>query len=66
MQTRIVIQRDPGCLGGGGCLGVVFLAAWITAVVRDAMMVKWVWLIVDMALAPIGVIRGILMWFGLA
>lgn len=64
-MARIIVQRDQGCLGGG-CLGVVALAGWITAVVRDAMMLKWIWLIFDIALAPLGAIRGIMMWFGLA
>ncbi len=65
-MARIIIQeRDGGCLGSG-CLGVIGLAGWITAVVRDAMMLKWIWLIFDIALAPLGAIRGIMMWFGLA
>ncbi|MEQ8405531.1 MAG: hypothetical protein RKE49_10570 [Oceanicaulis sp.] len=65
-MARIIIQRhDGGCLGSG-CLGVVALGGWITAVVRDAMMLNWLWLIFDIALAPLGAIRGIMMWFGLA
>lgn len=51
---------------GSGCLGVLFLAGWITAVVRDAMMLNWLWLIFNLLLAPLGAIRGFLMWFGLA
>ena len=39
---------------------------WITAVVRDAMMVKWLWLIFDLVLAPLGALRGFMMWFGWA
>ncbi len=66
MATRIIIQRQDGCLGGGGCLGVVALAGWITAIVRDAMFLNWLWLIVDIVLPPLGAIRGILMWFGVA
>ena len=66
MATRIIIRREDGCLGGGGCLSVIALAGWITAVVRDAMMLKWLWLIFDLLLAPLGAIRGILMWFGAA
>ena len=46
----------------GGCFGT----GWITAVVRDAMMVKWLWLIFDLLLAPLGAIRGFMMWFGWA
>ncbi|MGJ3232930.1 MAG: hypothetical protein ACFE0P_14165 [Oceanicaulis sp.] len=64
-MAKIIVQRDQGCLGSG-CLGVVALAGWITAVVRDAMMLNWLWLIFDIALAPLGAIRGIMMWFGLA
>lgn len=66
MATRIIIQREDGCLGGGGCLSIVALAGWITAIVRDAMMVKWLWLIFDLLLPPLGAIRGVLMWFGVA
>jgi len=42
------------------------LAGWITAVVRDAMMVKWLWLIFDLLLPPLGALRGFLMWLGWA
>jgi hypothetical protein len=66
MATRIIIQRQDGCLGGGGCLGVVALAGWITVIVRDAMFLNWLWLIFDILLPPLGAIRGILMWFGAA
>ncbi|HCR65945.1 hypothetical protein [Oceanicaulis sp. UBA2681] len=62
----IIQVRERGGCFGGGCLGVVALAGWITAVVRDAMMVKWLWLIFDLALAPLGAIRGFMMWFGWA
>ena len=65
-MMRIEIRReDTGCLGGG-CLGVVALAGWITAIVRDAIMLKWLWLILDLLLPPLGAIRGIFMWFGWA
>jgi hypothetical protein len=62
----IIQVRERGGCFGGGCLGVVALAGWITAVVRDAMMVKWIWLIFDLLLAPLGAIRGFMMWFGWA
>lgn len=62
----IIEMRERGGCFGGGCMGVVALAGWITAVVRDAMMLKWLWLIFDLVFAPLGAIRGILMWFGLA
>lgn len=61
----IIVRERGGCFGGG-CLGVVALAGWITAVVRDAMMLNWLWLIFDLALAPLGAIRGFMMWFGWA
>jgi len=61
----IEVRRNTGCFGGG-CLGVVALAGWITAVVRDAMMLKWLWLLFDLIFAPLGALRGFLMWFGLA
>lgn len=64
MSTRIVIERDRGC--GCGLISVLGFAGWITAVVRDAFMLNWVWLIFDILLAPLGAIRGIMMWFGLA
>lgn len=66
MATRIIIQRENGCSSGCGIFSIIGLAGWITAVVRDAMMLNWLWLIFDIALAPLGAVRGILMWFGLA
>ena len=62
----IIQVRERGGWFGGGCLGVVALAGWITAVVQDAMMVKWLWLIFDLLLAPLGAIRGFMMWLGWA
>ncbi|GGE40309.1 hypothetical protein GCM10011367_13460 [Marinicauda pacifica] len=62
----VIEIRDRGGCFGGGCVGIVALAGWITAVVRDAMMVKWLWLIFDLLLPPLGALRGFLMWLGWA
>ena len=55
---------DTGCFSG--CTGIIALAGWLTAAVRDAMMTKWLWLIFDIVFAPLGAIRGFMMWFGWA
>ncbi len=65
MALRIYIDdRGDGCFSG--CLGLFAFAGWLTAVIRDVMTSKWLWLIFDVFLAPLGAIRGWLMWFGLA
>lgn len=65
-MARIVIVERPGGPWGCGCVSVFALAGWITAVVRDAFLLNWLWLIVDIILPPVGAIRGILMWLGWA
>ncbi len=40
-------------------------AAWITAVVNDVVARRWLWLIADCVLPPIGLVRGLLVWFNL-
>ncbi|CUH74582.1 hypothetical protein AXI70_gp07 [Cronobacter phage Dev-CD-23823] len=40
------------------------LAMWFTAIVQDAIHSKLVWVLVDILVSPIGVVRGLLMWFG--
>lgn len=46
-------------------LVLVVLAGWLTAIINDAG-AAWGWLAVDILLSPIGVVRGWLMWLGLA
>lgn len=65
MAIRIHVDgRSEGCFSG--CLGLFAFAGWLTAVIRDVTASKWLWLIFDVFLAPLGAIRGWLMWFGLA
>lgn len=39
-------------------------AAWITSVAVDASNSRIAWVLVDLLAAPIGVIRGFMMWLG--
>lgn len=41
------------------------ISGWLTAVITDAG-ANWGWLAVDLIVSPIGVVRGFLIWFGLA
>lgn len=45
---------------------VACFAAWVTAVAVDASNSRIAWVLVDLLAAPIGVIRGFLMWLGWA
>lgn len=52
---------------GDGCgevLGLVAIAAWLTSIIGDMIAGRFIWMIVDIVLSPIGMVRGILMWFG--
>ena len=39
--------------------------AWLTAVFTDGNALQLGWMLADIIFAPVGVVRGILMWFGL-
>lgn len=45
-------------------LGILSFVSWITAVVVDATNSEVAWVIVDLVLPPLGVIRGFLMLIG--
>lgn len=45
---------------------VTIITAWMTAVCTDGNALRLGWMAVDITLSPVGVVRGILMWFGLA
>ena len=47
-------------------LYVAIIAGWLTAVCVDASHSVWGWLAVDLLASPVGVVRGWLMWVGLA
>lgn len=42
------------------------IAAWLTAVIVDGTAHAWGWLIADILFSPLGVVRGVLMWLGIA
>ena len=50
--------------GFGEVLGLVAIAAWLTSIIGDMIAGRFIWMIVDIVLSPIGMVRGILMWFG--
>lgn len=37
-------------------------AMFVTALVHDAQSRRWLWLVVDIALPPVGIVRGLLVW----
>lgn len=43
---------------------VVCIATWLTSVIHDAMNAVYGWLVVDIFVSPLGVIRGALIWLG--
>lgn len=47
-------------------LYVTIILSWLTAVVADGNALRLGWTTVDIIFSPVGVVRGILMWFGLA
>lgn len=40
------------------------IAAWLTSIVNCIMTEKWILLVVDLVFAPIGVLHGLMVWFG--
>ncbi|WP_019959840.1 hypothetical protein [Woodsholea maritima] len=56
--------ENSGCFSG--CTGIIALAGWFTAVIRDVMFSKWLWVIFDVLIPPLGAFRGIFMWLGWA
>lgn len=45
---------------------VTIILSWLTAVLTDGNALRLGWLAVDIIFSPVGVVRGILMWIGLA
>lgn len=50
----------------GIALYITIIMAWLTAVFTDGNALRLGWMAVDIIFSPVGVVRGILMWFGLA
>uniref|UniRef100_A0A7G9IRB6 Uncharacterized protein n=1 Tax=Citrobacter phage NS1 TaxID=2766968 RepID=A0A7G9IRB6_9CAUD len=46
-------------------LYVTIIMSWLTAVFTDGNALRLGWMAVDIIFSPVGVVRGILMWFGL-
>lgn len=36
--------------------------AWLYAIIRDAQAERYVWLILDLVIPPLGAIRGLILW----
>lgn len=45
---------------------ITIIALWVTAVATDGNAGHWGWLAVDIIMSPVGVVRGLLILFGLA
>lgn len=55
-----------GVTSAFGCLiaGILMIAAWITHVVVCISASKWILLVIGALFFPIGIIHGIMVWFG--
>ncbi len=62
-----MIERPSQLISPGELVTWVLLAIALTpiltAVVHDAMSRRWVWLFLDILLPPIGLARGVCIWF---
>lgn len=47
-------------------LYIAIILSWLTAVIVDGNALRLGWLAVDILFSPVGVVRGLLMWIGLA
>lgn len=56
------MERDNAIWGAVFTLAVI--AAWITSVINCILTEKWVLLVIDLLVAPIGVLHGLMVWFG--
>lgn len=45
---------------------IIVIALWVTAVATDGNAAQWGWMVVDIVVSPVGVVRGLLILFGLA
>lgn len=43
---------------------IAVIVAWITSVINCIMTEKWILLVIDLLVAPIGVLHGLMVWFG--
>lgn len=50
----------------GIALYIAGILSWLTAVIVDGTALRLGWLAVDIIFSPVGVVRGTLMWIGLA
>lgn len=44
----------------------VMVSAWLTAVIVDGTAHRFGWMAADILVSPFGVVRGLLMWLGVA
>ena len=47
-------------------LYIAIILSWLTAVIVDGNALRLGWLAVDIIFSPVGIVRGLLMWIGLA
>ena len=47
-------------------LYIASILSWLTAVIVDGNELRLGWLAVDIIFSPVGIVRGLLMWIGLA
>ena len=54
-----------GCMVATMVLGMLSVPAWLTHCVRCIMTEQWILLVVGAIAAPVGVVHGWMIWFGL-
>lgn len=59
-------MKDTTTVLGLLLFGIVSMAAWITHIIHCLMAAKYLLLIAGALIAPVGVIHGIGLWFGVA
>ena len=57
-------KMNNGCIGLAISAVVTSLAAWVTHVVVCIQAQAWIFLTIGGFIAPIGVVHGVMVWFG--
>ena len=56
------MERNDAFWGAVFTLAVI--GAWLTSVINCILTEKWILLVIDLFVAPVAVIHGIMVWFG--
>jgi len=48
----------------GGIFTIAAIAAFLTSIINCLLTGRWILLVIDLFVAPIGVLHGVMVWFG--